>query len=148
MISIGQTVKEFMFDSSIPIRICQQMDGAKCTINRCPMIAILFVGTRTLALMITNDRGAPQGWVQDGMDRATWAALRRLFMVLLVGSTTITCTFLYGGVIAAMEPPARGHGLWLGPRRQVQGWLARSRGATGVMATCTAVASARAFQQS
>ena len=92
--------------------------------------------------MITNNRGAPDGWVQDGRYRATWAVLIRLFMVLLVGSTTgaervpvdkdgtpmgeptstalpyvalatkwITCTFLYGGIIAAMETSARGCGL-------------------------------------
>ena len=94
-----------------------------------------------LALMVTNNRGAPQGWVQDGMCGATWAVFIRFFMVLMVGSTTgagrvpvdkdgtpmweptvtafsyvalaskwITGTFLYGGIIAAMEPSARGCG--------------------------------------
>ena len=38
--------------------------------------------------MITNNRGAPYGWVQDGRYRATWAVLIRFFMVLSVGSTT------------------------------------------------------------
>merc|ERR1719217_1818640 len=32
----------------------------------CPMLAILFVGTRMRALRITDNKGAPQGWVQDG----------------------------------------------------------------------------------
>ena len=38
--------------------------------------------------MITNNRGAPYGWVQDGRYRLTWAVRTRFFMVLLVGSTT------------------------------------------------------------
>ncbi len=40
----------------------------------CPRLAILFAGMRMQALQI-NSKGAPQGWVQDGMYRATWAAL-------------------------------------------------------------------------
>jgi hypothetical protein len=61
------------------------MDNAKGTINFCPMLAILFVGTRMRALMITNNKGAPQGWVQDGMYMATWAVLIQFLMVLVVG---------------------------------------------------------------
>merc|ERR1719440_872783 len=37
------------------------------------------------ALMITNNKGAPQGWVQDGMYMATWAVLVQFLMVLIVG---------------------------------------------------------------
>merc|ERR550514_70869 len=60
------------------------MDNAKGTVAFCPMIAILFVGTRMRALRLTNNRGAPQGWVQDGMYCATWAILIQFMMVLLV----------------------------------------------------------------
>merc|ERR1719326_2839444 len=35
--------------------------------------------------MITNNKGAPQGWVQDGMYMATWAVLIQFLMCLLVG---------------------------------------------------------------
>merc|ERR1719160_2378825 len=108
------------------------MDNAKGTINFCPMLAILFVATRMRALMITNNKGSPQGWVQDGMYMATWAVLIQFLMVLVVGLTTagpvkldadgtpkwepkfpvlvyvalalkwVTFIFLYGGIIAVI----------------------------------------------
>merc|ERR1719217_348481 len=68
---IGQTAKDFL-KWELP-KLTQLMENAKLTIGFCPMLAILFVGTRMRALMITNNRGAPQGWVQDGMYMATWA---------------------------------------------------------------------------
>merc|ERR1719240_1920028 len=71
---IAQTAKDYM-----------QMELPKVTIQFCPMLAILFVGTRMRALLITNNRGAPQGWAQDGMYMATWAVLIQFLMVLIVG---------------------------------------------------------------
>merc|ERR1719453_1535612 len=50
------------------------------TVGYCPMLSILFVGTRMRALLITNNKGAPQGWVQDGMYMATWAVLIQFLM--------------------------------------------------------------------
>merc|ERR1719161_3401046 len=127
---IGQTAKDFL-KWELP-KLTQLMENAKLTINFCPMLAILFVGTRMRALMITNNKGAPQGWVQDGMYMATWAVLIQFLMVLLVGLATaekvecdedgspkwapahpflvyvalglkwITFIFLYGGVIAVI----------------------------------------------
>ena len=47
------------------------------------MLAILFVGTRMRALLLTDNRGAPQGWCQDGMYMATWALLIQFVMVLI-----------------------------------------------------------------
>merc|ERR1719265_1776881 len=113
-------------------RVSELMENAKATISFCPMLAILFVGTRMRALMITNNKGAPQGWGQDGMYMATWAILIQFLMVLFVGLTTagpvqldedgtpkwepahpiltyvalalkwITFIFLYGGIIAVI----------------------------------------------
>merc|ERR1719310_909763 len=60
------------------------MSNATGTVAFCPMLAILFVGTRMRALRLTNNRGAPQGWVQDGMYLATWAVLIQFLMVLFV----------------------------------------------------------------
>ena len=54
------------------------MESAMGTVAFCPMLAILFVGTRMRALQMTNNKGAPQGWAQDGMYLATW--LRKLAM--------------------------------------------------------------------
>merc|ERR1719408_939744 len=110
----------------------QTMENAKATVQFAPMLAILFVGTRMRALQITQNRGAPQGWVQDGMYMATWAILIQFLMCLIIGFATghpakcdadgtptwkpehpiltyvasalkwITFIFLYGGVIAVI----------------------------------------------
>merc|ERR1719316_1825137 len=127
---IAQTVKDFMgWDMT---RLSELMQDAKATIAFCPMLAILFVGTRMRALLITNNRGAPQGWVQDGMYMATRAVLIQFLMVLAVGIFSqsdvkldedgtpiwepsmdilkyvalalkwITFIFLYGGMIAVV----------------------------------------------
>jgi len=127
---IAQTARDFL-KWELP-KLKQLMENAKSTIMFCPMLAILFVGTRMRALLITNNRGAPQGWVQDGMYMATWAVLIQFLMVLFVGLATaqnvecdedgtpkwepahpilvyvalglkwITFIFLYGGVIAVI----------------------------------------------
>merc|ERR1719262_1343088 len=65
------------------------MENAKGTIAFCPMLAILFVGTRMRALQITNQKGAPQGWAQDGMYMATWSILLQFLMVLLIPLCTL-----------------------------------------------------------
>merc|ERR1719240_1920438 len=80
---IAQTAKDFLGWELR--RVSELMENAKGTIQFCPMLAILFVGTRMRALMITNNKGAPQGWVQDGMYMATWAVLIQFLMVLVVG---------------------------------------------------------------
>jgi len=43
------------------------IESAKSTVQFAPMLCILFVATRMRALQMTQNRGAPQGWVQDGM---------------------------------------------------------------------------------
>merc|ERR1711907_710254 len=69
-------------------RLTELMEDAKATIAFCPMLAILFVGTRMRALLITNNKGAPQGWVQDGMYMATWAVLIQFLMCMVVPLVT------------------------------------------------------------
>merc|ERR1719352_121453 len=77
------TIKEFTkFEWEILTNTIESMVG---TVAYCPMLSILFVGTRMRALLITNNKGAPQGWVQDGMYMATWAVLIQFLMCLLVG---------------------------------------------------------------
>merc|ERR1719359_1809620 len=58
------------------------------TVAFCPMLAILFVGTRMRALQMTNNKGAPQGWAQDGMYLATWSIFLQFYMVLIAGVCT------------------------------------------------------------
>merc|ERR1719359_1724896 len=68
----------------------QTMENCKGVVMFCPMLAILFVGTRMRALMLTDNRGAPQGWCQDGMYMATWALLIQFIMVLVTPCATGT----------------------------------------------------------
>jgi hypothetical protein len=64
------------------------MESAQGTVAFCPMLAILFVGTRMRALQMTNNKGAPQGWAQDGMYLATWSIFLQFIMVLIAGVAT------------------------------------------------------------
>merc|ERR1719473_1366094 len=80
------TVKEFTgFEWAL---MTQTMENCKGVVMFCPMLSILFVGTRMRALMITDWRGAPQGWCQDGMYMATWSLLIQFVMVLVTPCAT------------------------------------------------------------
>merc|ERR1719267_388979 len=88
--------------------ITNTMENAKGTIAFCPMLAILFVGTRMRALQITNNKGAPQGWAQDGMYMATWAILLQFLMVLLIP----LCTLVMEGKAVHPELDEDGNVKW------------------------------------
>merc|ERR1719409_2197203 len=88
--------------------ITNTMENAKGTIAFCPMLAILFVGTRMRALQITNNKGAPQGWAQDGMYMATWAILLQFLMVLLIP----LCTLVMEGKATQPELDEDGNVKW------------------------------------
>jgi len=60
------------------------IQSAKSTVQFAPMLAVLFIGTRLRALQMTNNQGAPQGWVQDGMYLATWSILIQFMMCLIM----------------------------------------------------------------
>jgi len=130
MIWVCVSVDEFT-GHSFPL-LKNTMENALGTVAYCPMLAILFVATRMRALRITDNKGAPPGWAQDGMYMATWAVLIQFLMVLIIpcctGATSkcdedgtpeykpenpialycvlalkwITYIFLYGGVIAVI----------------------------------------------
>merc|ERR1719231_1735014 len=61
------------------------VDATKSTLAFAPMLSILFVTTRMYALLITDKKGAPQAWVQDGMYMATWSLLISFLMCLATG---------------------------------------------------------------
>jgi len=61
------------------------IDSAKTTLAFAPMLSILFVTTRMYALLLTDKKGAPQAWVQDGMFMATWSLLISFLMCLATG---------------------------------------------------------------
>jgi len=69
--------------------ITNAMENAKGTLAFCPMLSILFVATRMRAMTLTNWKGAPQGWAQDGMYMATWSVLLQFLMVLLIPLCTL-----------------------------------------------------------
>merc|ERR1719310_2437044 len=59
--------------------------AAKSTVQFAPMLSILFVTTRMYALLITDKKGAPQAWVQDGMYMASWSLLISFVACLVSG---------------------------------------------------------------
>merc|ERR1719355_510472 len=66
-------------------RLFAAVQAAQATLAFAPMLSILFVTTRMYALLITDKKGAPQAWVQDGMYMATWSLLISFLMCLGTG---------------------------------------------------------------
>merc|ERR1719230_2040680 len=59
--------------------------AAKSTLAFAPMLSILFVTTRMYALLITDKKGAPQRWVQDGFYMCTWSLFISFWMCFATG---------------------------------------------------------------
>jgi len=66
-------------------RLFAAIESTKATLAFAPMLSILFVTTRMYALLITDKKGAPQAWVQDGMFMATWSLLISFLMCMATG---------------------------------------------------------------
>jgi hypothetical protein len=64
------------------------MESAKSTVAFAPMLAVLFIGTRMRALQLSDNKGAPQAWVQAGMFLATWSLMIQFTMCLLMPLVT------------------------------------------------------------
>merc|ERR1719378_1319741 len=106
MIWIGITVKEFTgWEWHF---LTNTMENAKGTLAFCPMLSILFVATRMRAMTLTNWKGAPQGWAQDGMYMATWSVLIQFLMVLLIPFVT----YFMEGKATHPELDEDGNGKW------------------------------------
>merc|ERR1719482_1667777 len=103
MIWVCITIKEFTGQEWA--LLTNTMENLRATAAFCPMLAILFVGTRMRALFLTNQRGAPQGYAQDGMYMATWAVLIQFLMVLLIP----LCTLVMEGKATHPEVDADGN---------------------------------------
>merc|ERR1719183_116217 len=76
------TLKQFKVDLPGFSTIQNAMEAARATVMYAPMLAVLFVATRMRALQITQQKGSPQGWAQDGMYMATWAVAIQFWMCL------------------------------------------------------------------
>jgi hypothetical protein len=83
MLWVFVTAKQYVggptdfYDVAIPT-----LDSARATVQFCPMLSILFVGLRMRALQITQQKGAPQGFAQQGMFLCTYSLLTQVLMVL------------------------------------------------------------------
>merc|ERR1719313_2782185 len=60
------------------------LETTKATVQFAPMLCVLFIITRMRALQISNNKGAPQGWAQDGMYLASWSVLVQFLLCLLM----------------------------------------------------------------
>jgi hypothetical protein len=78
------TVEDFMGANDYMTAAKDAIESAKSTVQFAPMIAVLFVATRMRALQMTDNKGAPQGWCQDGMYLATWSILIQFMMCLIM----------------------------------------------------------------
>jgi len=76
--SMGGRTYDSFFNTAIAT-----MDAAKSTVQFCPMLAILFIGMRMRALQLSDNKGAPQKWAQDGMFLSTYAVMLQVLMVFL-----------------------------------------------------------------
>jgi len=85
MLWILVTTKQFMTTSSAMLDTAiPTFDSAKMTVMFCPMLAVLFVGTRMRALQISSNAGSPQWYCQQAMFLCTYAVLLQVCMVLLL----------------------------------------------------------------
>merc|ERR1719310_1649275 len=77
MMTVLLTISE-LSGGAVPLekyKIFSAIESAKSTLAFAPMLSILFVTTRMYALLLTDKKGAPQAWVQDGMFMASWSLL-------------------------------------------------------------------------
>jgi len=86
LIIVMSTITELTGKNLETYRVYAAVQAAKGTIAFAPMLAILFVTTRMYALLLTDKKGAPQAWVQDGMFMSTWALLISFVACLATGS--------------------------------------------------------------
>merc|ERR1719443_172838 len=78
------TTKQFAGDSQMLTTAISTFDSARATVMFCPMLSILFVGVRMRALQITDQKGAPQGWAQQGMFLCTYSLMAQVLLVLIL----------------------------------------------------------------
>jgi len=80
------TLKQLSITSLKPFltTMIPTMEAAKGSVMFCPMLAVLFIGLRLRALQITDQKGAPQGWAQQGMFAATYAVLAQVLLIMIL----------------------------------------------------------------
>jgi len=84
MVSVMLTISE-VTGGAVPMdkwKLFSAINSAKTTLAFAPMLSILFVTTRMYALLLTDQRGAPQAYVQSAMTMCTWSLLISFVMCL------------------------------------------------------------------
>lgn len=70
------TTKQFVESMKETMTACMEVVTiAQKTVKFAPMLSVLFIGLRLRALQITDQKGSPQGWAQQGMFLATYAVM-------------------------------------------------------------------------
>jgi len=77
-----QTIED-LTDYNFPA-VRDAVESARATVEFAPMLSVLFIATRMRALQISDNKGSPQKWAQDGMYMASWALLIQFLMCLLM----------------------------------------------------------------
>jgi len=78
------TVEDFGYQHEWMTNAKHAIESAKTTVQFAPMLSVLFIATRMRALQISDNKGAPQGWAQDGMYLASWSILVQFMMCLIM----------------------------------------------------------------
>jgi len=78
------TIKESGYEHEYMSKAQDAIQSAKATVQFAPMLSVLFIATRMRALQITDNKGAPQGYVQDGMYLASWSIVIQFMMCLIM----------------------------------------------------------------
>merc|ERR550537_718033 len=85
MMTLMLTLSEITHVRFEEYKVYAGIAAAKSTLAFAPMLSILFVTTRMYALLITDKKGAPQRWVQDGFYMCTWSVFISFWMCLVTG---------------------------------------------------------------
>jgi len=78
------TIKDCGYEHEYMTKATDAIESAKATVQFAPMLSVLFIATRMRALQITQNKGAPQGYVQDGMYLASWSIVIQFMMCLIM----------------------------------------------------------------
>jgi len=101
--------------------VLKTLSAALGSVMFCPMLAILFIGTRMRALQLSKQKGSPQCYAQDGMFLATYAVLAQLIMTLVLGAIRGAPEIDADG--NPVMPKVEGSNKWLGLTVEFVKWF-------------------------
>merc|ERR1719194_308297 len=84
LVALTKTAVELTGDSPFLQKLAGLLVLARYTVNFCPMLAILFIGTRMRALQIDPKHGSPQRWAQMCFYACTASVCVQTILVLIM----------------------------------------------------------------